>query len=169
MSDTTTETSSVSDKYQEYQERLRQLQSEAEKLTEVNKPSSPAAARQPSVTPSPKPQISWAQKEEVDSRSIFVGNLGPATTSAELEDHFSACGNIERVTLPVNPMRQPKGFAYIEFSEKSQAEAALALNDSIIKDNGRQIAVVAKRTNLPNMSRGRGRGRGRGRRFRGRF
>merc|ERR550534_482233 len=66
----------------------------------------------------------------------------------------------------------PKGFAYVEFSDKDSVSTAMALDDSLFR--GRQIKVMPKRTNKPGISttnrppRGRGgRSRGRGRGFGG--
>lgn len=44
----------------------------------------------------------------------------------------------------------PKGFAYVEFAERDSVQTAMALDESLFK--GRQIKVVAKRTNKPGIS-----------------
>ncbi|XP_030826193.1 polyadenylate-binding protein 2 [Camarhynchus parvulus] len=61
----------------------------------------------------------------------------------------------------------PKGFAYIEFSDKESVRTSMALDESLFR--GRQIKVIPKRTNRPGISstdrgfpRGRFRGRGGG-------
>ncbi|KAK4191118.1 RNA-binding domain-containing protein [Podospora australis] len=103
-------------------------------------------------------------KEDVDNRSIFVGNVDYSTSPEELQAHFQSCGSINRVTILLDKFTgQPKGYAYVEFSEPALVAQALVLNDSLFK--GRNIKVEPKRTNLPGMSRG---GRGRGGGFRGR-
>ena len=43
----------------------------------------------------------------------------------------------------------PKGFAYIEFTEKESVDAAIALDGSMFR--GRQIKVMPKRTNKPGV------------------
>ncbi|KAK4249739.1 hypothetical protein C7999DRAFT_12500 [Corynascus novoguineensis] len=105
-------------------------------------------------------------KEDVDNRSIFVGNVDYSTSPEELQAHFQSCGSINRVTILLDKFTgQPKGYAYVEFSEPQLVAQALVLNDSVFK--GRNIKVEPKRTNIPGMSRGRGRGgfRGGGRGF----
>ncbi|EGS20105.1 putative poly(A) binding protein [Thermochaetoides thermophila DSM 1495] len=98
-------------------------------------------------------------KEEVDSRSIFVGNVDYSTSPEELQAHFQSCGSINRVTILLDKFTgQPKGYAYVEFAEPSLVAQALVLNDSVFK--GRNIKVAPKRTNIPGMSRGRGGFRG---------
>jgi len=100
-------------------------------------------------------------KEDVDSRSIFVGNVDYSASPEEIQAHFQSCGSINRVTILLDKFTgQPKGYAYVEFTEPSLVAQALVLNESVFK--GRNIKVVPKRTNLPGMSRGRGRGGFRG-------
>ncbi|GAO48549.1 RNP domain-containing protein [Saitoella complicata NRRL Y-17804] len=101
-------------------------------------------------------------KEEVDSRSVYVGNVDYAATPEEIQAHFSSCGTINRVTILCDKYTgHPKGFAYVEFAEPSLVPQALLLNESTF--HGRPLKVTPKRTNVPGMSaRGRGRGRGRG-------
>jgi len=99
--------------------------------------------------------------DEADSRSIYVGSVDYSATPEELQEHFAECGTVNRVTILCDKFKNPKGYAYIEFAEVEAVEAAVQLNESEFK--GRQLKVVAKRTNVPGMSRGRGRGRGKGR------
>ncbi|KAK8053764.1 hypothetical protein PG996_013065 [Apiospora saccharicola] len=98
-------------------------------------------------------------RSDVDSRSIFVGNVDYSASPEDIQAHFQECGSINRVTILLDKYTgQPKGYAYVEFTEPSLVAQALVLNDSVLK--GRNIKVTPKRTNIPGMSRGRGRGRG---------
>ncbi|KAK8098396.1 uncharacterized protein PG998_013882 [Apiospora kogelbergensis] len=99
-------------------------------------------------------------RSDVDSRSIFVGNVDYSASPEDIQAHFQECGSINRVTILLDKYTgQPKGYAYVEFTEPSLVAQALVLNDSVLK--GRNIKVTPKRTNFPGMSaRGRGRGRG---------
>ncbi|KAK5661658.1 hypothetical protein OQA88_9758 [Cercophora sp. LCS_1] len=93
-------------------------------------------------------------KDDVDSRSIFVGNVDYSASPEEIQAHFQSCGSINRVTILLDKFTgQPKGYAYVEFTEPSLVAQALVLNESVFK--GRNIKVVPKRTNIPGMSRGR--------------
>ncbi|PRP84782.1 polyadenylate-binding protein 2-like [Planoprotostelium fungivorum] len=110
---------------------------------------------------------SSANKEDEDTRSVYVGNVDYSTTAAELQQHFNSCGSINRTTIFCDRLGHPKGFAYLEFTDKDSVSNALLLNETTFKN--RQIKVEPKRANVPGMSttdRGRGRGRGG---FRGRF
>lgn len=109
-------------------------------------------------------------------RSVYVGNVDYGATAEELEQHFHGAGSVNRVTILCNKFDgSPKGFAYVEFTDKDSVTTAMALDDSLFR--GRQIKVMPKRTNKPGITTsnrfpsrgGRGyRGRGGGGGFRGR-
>jgi polyadenylate-binding protein 2 len=40
-----------------------------------------------------------ADREEVDGRSIYVGNVDYSCTPEELQLHFQGCGTVNRVTI----------------------------------------------------------------------
>ncbi|KAJ9534579.1 hypothetical protein QJQ45_022068, partial [Haematococcus lacustris] len=102
-----------------------------------------------------------ASKEEADSRSIYVGNVDYSCTPEELQQHFKACGTVNRVTILTDKFGSPKGFAYVEFLEVDAVGNAILLDNTELR--GRNIKVVQKRTNVPGLkARGRGRGRGAG-------
>jgi polyadenylate-binding protein 2 len=49
-------------------------------------------------------------KEEADSRSIFVGNVDYSSTPEEIQVHFQSCGTINRVTIVCDKWTgHPKG------------------------------------------------------------
>jgi len=82
-------------------------------------------------------------KEEQDSRSIFVGNVDYSTKPKELQEHFQACGAIRKVTILCDRWTgHPKGFAYIEFTDKDAVAHAMELNESIFK--GRPLKLHHK-------------------------
>ena len=73
-------------------------------------------------------------------RSVYIGNVDYGATAEELEQHFHGCGSINRVTILCNKFDgTPKGFAYIEFTDKDSVETAMALDESLFR--GRQIKV----------------------------
>eukprot|EP01116_Phalansterium_solitarium_P018569 TRINITY_DN496_c0_g1_i2.p1 TRINITY_DN496_c0_g1~~TRINITY_DN496_c0_g1_i2.p1 ORF type:complete len:236 (+),score=51.13 TRINITY_DN496_c0_g1_i2:51-710(+) len=124
--------------------RVQELQEEDEKLRKLHEEGENAEA----------------SKEDVDARSIYVGNVDYSSTPEELQQHFHSCGTINRVTILCDKFTgHPKGFAYLEFAEKDSVGNAVLLNESLFK--GRQLKVNPKRTNVPGMNGG-GRGRGRG-------
>ena len=56
-----------------------------------------------------------------------------------MQQHFQACGTVNRVTILTDKFGQPKGFAYVEFLEQEAVQEALNLNESEL--HGRQIKV----------------------------
>ncbi|KAM4017144.1 embryonic polyadenylate-binding protein 2 isoform 1-T1 [Anomaloglossus baeobatrachus] len=140
--------------------RVREMEEEAERLkgltgdevTDENFKSGP-----------PRP-LSPEEKREADKRSVYVGNVDYGGTAQDLESHFSGCGCINRITILCDKFSgHPKGYAYIEFAEKSSMEAAITMDESVFR--GRTIKVLPKRTNMPGISttdRGGFRGRPRG-------
>ncbi|KAK9716008.1 hypothetical protein RND81_06G205600 [Saponaria officinalis] len=132
--------------------RLEELEDEAGALREIQaKVEQDMSVTQESTSANP----SQAEKEEIDARSIYVGNVDYACTPEEVQQHFQSCGTVNRVTILTDKFGQPKGFAYVEFVEVEAIENAVLLNESEL--HGRQLKVSAKRTNVPGMKQFRGR------------
>ncbi|OIW13123.1 hypothetical protein TanjilG_32104 [Lupinus angustifolius] len=127
--------------------RLKQIEDEAAALRELQaKVEKEMGAAQEDPVGSSATQ---AEKEEVDARSIYVGNVDYACTPEEVQQHFQSCGTVNRVTILTDKFGQPKGFAYVEFVEVDAVQNAILLNESEL--HGRQLKVSAKRTNVPGM------------------
>ena len=130
--------------------RLQEMEDEANKLKEMQaqveeEMNGGAAAGSAEAT---------ANREEADARSVHVGGVDYATTPEELQQHFAACGTVNRVTILTDRYENPKGFAYVEFLEVDAVQSAIALTDTEI--HGRKLKVSAKRTNVPGMKAGGG-------------
>lgn len=79
-------------------------------------------------------------KEDIDSRSIFVGNVDYGASPEEIQAHFQSCGAINRVTILLDKFTgHPKGYAYVEFQEPSLVANAIVLNESVFR--GRNLKV----------------------------
>jgi RNA recognition motif-containing protein len=76
---------------------------------------------------------------------LFVGNLSYATTEADLRTYFGAVAPPSQVVLPVDrETGRPRGFAFVEFVERAQAEQAIQrFNGQVF--NGRPLAVSEAR------------------------
>jgi len=94
--------------------------------------------------------------------NIFVGNLSYQTTQDDLHAAFSAYGTVERVNIVTDrDSGQPRGFAFVEMTERKDAETAIAqLNGAEL--NGRALNVNEARPK-PSGGSGHGGGGGRGR------
>ena len=76
---------------------------------------------------------------------LFVGNLSYATTEADLRAYFGAVAPPSQVVLPVDrETGRPRGFAFVEFIDRSHAETAIQrFNGQMF--NGRPLAVSEAR------------------------
>ena len=76
---------------------------------------------------------------------LFVGNLSYATSEADLRAYFGAVAPPSQVVLPVDrETGRPRGFAFVEFIERSHAEEAIQrFNGQVF--NGRPLAVSEAR------------------------
>jgi cold-inducible RNA-binding protein len=76
---------------------------------------------------------------------LFVGNLSYATTEADLRAYFGSVSPPSQVVLPVDrETGRPRGFAFIEFAERANAEQAIQrFNGQVF--NGRPLAVSEAR------------------------
>eukprot|EP01027_Heterolobosea_sp_BB2_P004244 GEZU01006464.1.p1 GENE.GEZU01006464.1~~GEZU01006464.1.p1 ORF type:complete len:204 (-),score=53.99 GEZU01006464.1:683-1294(-) len=125
--------------------KVKEMEEEAQRISQIQ-----------SQVEKEMSSVGGESKEDVDSRSIYVGNVDYGATPEELQAHFASCGTINRVTILCDKFTgHPKGFAYIEFLEKDSVQNAVVLNETLFR--GRQLKVTPKRTNIPGMSaRGRG-------------
>ena len=74
-------------------------------------------------------------KREADARSVYVGNVDYGASADEVKALFSPCGAVKRVTILCNKFSgHPKGFAYVEFEERSAAEAALDMDNKEFRE-----------------------------------
>ncbi|ABC27074.1 MULTISPECIES: RNA recognition motif domain-containing protein [Hahella] len=73
--------------------------------------------------------------------NIYVGNLAYGVTEEELREAFSSFGEVTSANLIIDRNTgQSKGFAFVEMSNNSEADAAIkGLNDTALK--GRNIKV----------------------------
>ncbi|KAL5973777.1 NAD-dependent glutamate dehydrogenase [Asimina triloba] len=137
---------------EEMKKRLKEIEDEAGALREMQ---AKVEKEMGAVQDPPSASAIQAEKEEVDSRSIYVGNVDYGCTPEEVQQHFQSCGTVNRVTILTDKFGQPKGFAYVEFVEIEAVQNAILLNESEL--HGRQLKVSPKRTNIPGMKQYRGR------------
>jgi RNA recognition motif-containing protein len=76
---------------------------------------------------------------------LFIGNLSYGTTEADLRSYFGSIAPPSQVVLPVDrETGRPRGFAFVEFQDRSHAEAAIQrFNGQVF--NGRPLAVSEAR------------------------
>jgi RNA recognition motif-containing protein len=99
--------------------------------------------------------------------NIFVGNLSFDTTQADLESAFGEFGAVERVHIVTDrDSGQPRGFAFVEMTERSAAEAAIErLNGAEFRGRTMNVNEARPKTESGGgggFNRGRGGGGGGG-------
>lgn len=101
--------------------------------------------------------------------SLKVDNLTYRTTPEDLRRVFERCGEVGDIYIPRDRhSRESRGFAFVRFYDKRDAEDALEAMDGRMLD-GRELRVQMARYGRPNSPQGRnGGGGGGGRRFGGR-
>merc|ERR1711912_102759 len=86
---------------EEMQRKVQEMEEEAEKLKQL--------------TDSVEEHGDGPNREEIDKRSVYIGQVDYGATPEELQEHFKSCGSINRITILVDKFSgHPKGFAYIE-------------------------------------------------------
>ena len=86
------------------QKRLAEMEAEAQKIREM----------QESVDKEHSALTNQDRKEDVDARSVFVGNVDYSATPEEVQSHFASCGTILRVTILCDKITgHPKGYGPI--------------------------------------------------------
>merc|ERR1719460_3440881 len=128
------ELNSADAEIEEMQKKVKEMEEEAEKLKKL--------------TDSVEEHGDGIDREDIDKRSVYIGNCDYGSTPEELQEHFKSCGQISRITILVDKYAgHPKGFAYIEFADEQSVQNSLLLNGSLFR--GRQLKATQKRTNVP--------------------
>ncbi|MFZ3210188.1 MAG: RNA-binding protein [Terriglobales bacterium] len=85
---------------------------------------------------------------EIAMKNIYIGNLDFSTTEDQLRGLFAAHGAVETVTIVRDrDTGQPRGFAFLEMTNDSEAEKAIqALNGTAL--GGGKLTINEARPKL---------------------
>ncbi|KAL4799696.1 hypothetical protein BDV19DRAFT_235201 [Aspergillus venezuelensis] len=78
-----------------------------------------------------------------EGREVHVANVHYKASEDDLHKLFSRFGNVELVRLPKALDGKRKGFGFVVFSTKEEATAALALQDTPIRNRAIQVRISA--------------------------
>jgi RNA recognition motif-containing protein len=96
-------------------------------------------------------------------KKIFVGNFAFSMTEGELRSMFEPHGKVEGVTIVTDrDTGRSRGFAFVEMTENSEAEKAIAALNGM-DSGGRPLTVNEARPKMERGPRGGGGDRGYGR------
>lgn len=88
------------------------------------------------------PQATAGIPGKDDERKLFVGGLSRNTTDKELRDHFSKFGEIESITVKIDPHTGiSRGFAFMVFTNAKAIDKLLASGEHYI--NKRKVSHIA--------------------------
>ena len=79
------------------------------------------------IMPKKKIRMEARDPESELMRSIFVGNLNPLSTKADLEEYFAKFGTVLQINLKTQPgSERNKGFAFVIFSKSEEVDNVMA-------------------------------------------
>ncbi|XP_015268716.1 PREDICTED: squamous cell carcinoma antigen recognized by T-cells 3 isoform X2 [Gekko japonicus] len=78
----------------------------------------------------------------LEKHKLFISGLPFSCTKEELEEACKAHGNVKEIRLVTNRAGKPKGLAYVEFENETQAsQAVLKMDGLTIKDHVIKVAI----------------------------
>uniref|UniRef100_A0A0K8RUZ4 La-related protein 7 n=1 Tax=Crotalus horridus TaxID=35024 RepID=A0A0K8RUZ4_CROHD len=85
------------------------------------------------------------QPKDVDNRTVYVELLPKNVNHSWIERVFGKCGNVVYVSIPrYKTSKDPKGFAFVEFETKEQAEKAIEFLNNPPEDAPRKPGMFPK-------------------------
>jgi RNA recognition motif-containing protein len=92
------------------------------------------------------------------SKRLYVGNLSFATNEMTLRDLFGQAGTVAEVKVMLDrETGRPRGFAFVEMSSETEAQAAVAqFNSRELDGRALKVDVAAERTGGGGGARGGG-------------
>ncbi|NXG74260.1 LARP7 protein, partial [Baryphthengus martii] len=85
------------------------------------------------------------QPKDVDSRTVYVELLPKNVNHSWIERVFGKCGNVVYVSIPrYKSTGDPKGFAFVEFETKEQAEKAIEFLNNPPEEAPRKPGIFPK-------------------------
>lgn len=88
------------------------------------------------------------------SKKLYVGNLPYSANDQSLNDAFSECGSVQSAKVIMDrDSGRSKGFAFVEMSTESEAQAAITRFHGSQMD-GREMNVSEAKPQAPRENRG---------------
>ncbi|NXD86388.1 LARP7 protein, partial [Halcyon senegalensis] len=85
------------------------------------------------------------QPKDVDSRTVYVELLPKNVSHSWIERVFGKCGNVVYISIPrYKSTGDPKGFAFVEFETKEQAEKAIEFLNNPPEEAPRKPGIFPK-------------------------
>ncbi|KAG0252058.1 RNA-binding protein 4F [Actinomortierella ambigua] len=101
-----------------------------------------------------KPATTYHHSTGREEDTCFFKNFSPETSDGELQALFAQYGTIVRFSIPIDKVKKfRKGYGYVQFSDKSEARAALELNGRDCGGRG-LIVQISDVTRAPARTQG---------------
>ena len=81
-------------------------------------------------------------EEEEEQHKIFVSGLPWAAIESEVWEFFQGCGTVKTCEIPCTDSGRSSGTAFVTFSERSELDAAIALNGELWPGSERWLKIV---------------------------
>lgn len=80
------------------------------------------------------------------NNKVYLKNLDQAVTEEALSAHFSVCGEISEINLPIDKRRKtPKGYAFITFADPAATNSALELDGKLFLDKTITVQLATEK------------------------
>ena len=91
-------------------------------------------------------------------KNLYVGNLSPSTTEAELRSAFEVHGKVDKVSIVMDrETGRARGFAFVEMSDAAEADKAVAaLNGTELGGRALKINEAKPKADRPRSGGGGG-------------
>ena len=98
-------------------------------------------------------------------KNIYIGNLDPRCTDAELRTKFEVYGKVDKAEIMRDrDSGHPRGFAFVEMTNDAEGEKAIAgLNGSVMEGSTLKVNEARPKGERTPSAGGRGQGGGRNR------
>lgn len=91
-----------------------------------------------------------ATSTEMETKKLYVKNLDWNITEEQVKEYFAQYGEIASIKLPLDKFKRRRGFAFIEFTNESDASKAIAAaNEQSIWGTERLMSVEMARIEDP--------------------
>jgi len=113
------------------------------------------------ATPTEPKEVAAVDAEQL---TVFIGGIPWSCSEDTVRKDFAECGEIERLSMPINDEGQPKGFAFITYANKAGVDAALKFDGDDYGGRTLKVNVAgAKGSGKGQKGKGeKGKGKGKG-------
>jgi len=113
------------------------------------------------ATPTEPKEVAAVDAEQL---TVFIGGIPWSCSEDTVRKDFAECGEIERLSMPMNDEGKPKGFAFITYAKKAGVDAALKFDGDDYGGRTLKVNVAgAKGSGKGQKGKGeKGKGKGKG-------